>query len=54
MRERAPSLTVNVAVYVPGVAYVWVAFAVVASTVPSDVKSHAYVSGSPSGSRRCP
>ena len=44
----------NVAVYWPGSAYVWVAFAVVASTVPSDVKSHAYVIASPSGSLPVP
>ena len=41
VRERTPSLTLNVAVYSPGSVYVWLALAVVASTVPSDVKSHA-------------
>src|SRR5918999_4336477 len=50
LRERSPSLTVNVAVYSPGSSYVWLAFAVVASVVPSFVKSHAYWSGSPSAS----
>jgi hypothetical protein len=45
------SITVSVARCLPASGYVWETVAPVASTVPSEVKSHAYVSAPSSGSK---